>query len=182
MCTTKVSPALATMSPLAAISIPELSMATCPCGSVSTAKISPADAATARCTSSRSGMRRLSHPSLGGAAGPVGVRHQFGVCAGEGVGGGGVAAQPVFEPRGGVAQFATGVPAVGGVLDRVVVRGLASGIVDDAERGVDGGAVVEGPFGGRARDERVEGPVGGDEEDGLGERGGVGQAVSPGRA
>jgi hypothetical protein len=63
MCTTKVSPTVATMSPLAAINMPELSMATCPRGSVSTAKISPADAATARCTSSRSGMRRLSHPA-----------------------------------------------------------------------------------------------------------------------
>src|ERR1700733_13279751 len=62
MCTTKVSPALATMSPLASINMPELSMATCPRGSVSTAKISPAGAATARCTSSRSGIRRLSHP------------------------------------------------------------------------------------------------------------------------
>src|SRR6266487_2988115 len=62
MCTTKVSPALATMSLLASINMPELSMATCPRGSLSTAKISPADAATARCTSSRSGMRRLLHP------------------------------------------------------------------------------------------------------------------------
>src|SRR5215813_13391087 len=63
MCTTKVSPTVATMSPLAPINMPELSMATCPRGSVSTAKISPAGAATARCTSSRSRMRRLSHPS-----------------------------------------------------------------------------------------------------------------------
>src|SRR6516165_8643267 len=62
MWTTNVSPVLATMSPLADISMPELSMATWPRGSVSTAKISPAEAATARCTSSRSGMRRLSHP------------------------------------------------------------------------------------------------------------------------
>src|SRR3984957_13706655 len=60
MCTTKVSPTLATMSPLASISMPELSMATCPRGSLSTAKTSPADAATARCTSSRSAMRPLS--------------------------------------------------------------------------------------------------------------------------
>src|ERR1700722_3667160 len=60
MCTTKVSPTLVTMSPLASISIPELSMATCPRGSLSTAKISPADAATARCTSSRSVMCPLS--------------------------------------------------------------------------------------------------------------------------
>ena len=63
MCTTKVSPTLATMFPLASINMPELSMATCPRGSVSTAEISPADAATARCTSSRSGMCRLSHPA-----------------------------------------------------------------------------------------------------------------------
>ena len=63
MCTTKVSPTLATMSPLAAINMPELSMATWPWGSLSTAKISPAGAATARCTSSRSGMCRLSHPA-----------------------------------------------------------------------------------------------------------------------
>src|SRR6476620_896724 len=41
--------------------MPELSMATCPRGSRMTAKISPADAATARCTSSRSGIGRLSH-------------------------------------------------------------------------------------------------------------------------
>src|SRR6202795_3915513 len=59
MCTTKVSPTWATMSPLASISMPELSMATCPRGSLSTAKISPADAATARCTSSRSAMYLL---------------------------------------------------------------------------------------------------------------------------
>src|SRR5437773_2287820 len=182
MCTTKVSPTLATMSPLEAISMPELSMATWPRGSVSTAKISPAGAATARCTSSRSGMRRLSHPSFGGAAGPVGIRHQFGVRAGEGAGGGGVAAQPVFEPRGGIAQFAAGVPAVRGVHDRVVVCGLAARIADDAKRGVHGGAVVEGPFCGRARDERVERPIGGAEEDGLGQRGGGGRALSRGRA
>src|ERR1700729_2968509 len=60
MCTTKVSPTLATMSPLASISMPELSMATCPRGSLSTAKIGPADAAKARCTSSRSFMCPLS--------------------------------------------------------------------------------------------------------------------------
>src|SRR5215471_19116011 len=68
MCTTKVSPSLATASPLEAISMPELSMATWPRGSVSTAKISPAGAATARCTSSRSGMRRLSHPGASATA------------------------------------------------------------------------------------------------------------------
>src|SRR5512146_1635995 len=61
MCTTKVSPALVTTSPLADISMPELSMATCPRGSLSTAKISAGDAATARCTSSCSGTCRLSH-------------------------------------------------------------------------------------------------------------------------
>ena len=39
MCTTKVSPTAVTGSPVAAISIPELSIATWPCGSHSTAKI-----------------------------------------------------------------------------------------------------------------------------------------------
>src|ERR1700734_3164914 len=71
MCTTKVSPAFATGSPLADISMPELSMATCPWGSLSTAKISPGDAATARCTSSRSGMSRLSHASALAGWGPL---------------------------------------------------------------------------------------------------------------
>src|ERR1700726_2838885 len=73
MCTTKVSPTLATTSPLASINMPELSMATCPRGSLSTAKISPADAATARCTSSRSGMGRLSHPRRGRGPGDTGA-------------------------------------------------------------------------------------------------------------
>src|SRR5215471_13922060 len=54
MCTTKVSPTLATGSPVASISIPELSMATCPCGSVSTAKIAAGSAGMIRCTSMRS--------------------------------------------------------------------------------------------------------------------------------
>src|SRR5262249_45338872 len=63
ICTTKVSPTLATTSPLASINMPKLSMATCPRGSVSTTKTSPAGTTTAHCTSSRSGIRRLSHPT-----------------------------------------------------------------------------------------------------------------------
>src|SRR5690348_14676478 len=89
MCTTKVSLTLATMSPLAAINMPELSMATCPWGSVSTVKVSPADAATARCTSNRSGMRRLSHsiepaptlPPTWNRAQVSAVRYSWCVCA-----------------------------------------------------------------------------------------------------
>src|ERR671922_651601 len=54
MWTTNVSPAADTGSPSAAISIPELSIATWPCGSHSTRKIAAGSAAIARCTSIRS--------------------------------------------------------------------------------------------------------------------------------
>src|SRR5580693_453879 len=54
MATAKLSPTAPTRWPLAAISIPELSMATWPCGSQRTAKISAGSAAIARSTSIRS--------------------------------------------------------------------------------------------------------------------------------
>jgi len=54
MCTRKLSPAADTGSPSASISIPELSIATCPCGSHSTLKIAAGLAGMIRCTSSRS--------------------------------------------------------------------------------------------------------------------------------
>src|SRR6266700_1999466 len=54
MCTTKLSPTAATGSPVALISIPELSIATCPCGSHSSRKIVAWSAAIVRWTSSRS--------------------------------------------------------------------------------------------------------------------------------
>src|ERR1700742_1489938 len=55
MCTTKVSPTCRTGSPSADWSMPELSMATCPRGSASSAKITPGVAAIWRWTSNRSG-------------------------------------------------------------------------------------------------------------------------------
>ena len=48
MCTTKVSPAALTGSPDASWSIPDESIATWPCGSQSTAKMSAAGAAITR--------------------------------------------------------------------------------------------------------------------------------------
>src|SRR5579872_912737 len=96
--------------------------------------------------------------SLGGAAWPVRVRDQLRMRPGEGAGGGGVAAQLVFQPGRGVTEQTAGV-ARGGVLDRGVVGRLAVGIEDDAERGVHGGAEEERPLRGRARDDRVPEPV-----------------------
>jgi len=55
------------------------------------------------------------------AARPVDVPQQFRVRAGERAGRGGVAAQLVLEPGGGVTEETAGVPAVRGVLDRGVV-------------------------------------------------------------
>ena len=52
-----------TGSPVEAISMPELSMATCPCGSVSTSKIAAGLAAIARSTSIRSTMSAIITPS-----------------------------------------------------------------------------------------------------------------------
>src|SRR2546428_81373 len=46
--------------------------------------------------------------------------------AGEGAGGGRAAAEPVFEPGGGVAEEATGMDG-----DRVVVGQLVAGVQDD---------------------------------------------------
>ena len=54
MCTTKLSPTPVTASPVADISIPELSIATCPLGSHNTVKIAPGSAAIVRSTSMRS--------------------------------------------------------------------------------------------------------------------------------
>src|SRR4051812_15172838 len=54
MCTTKRSPTACTGSPVASISMPELSIVTCPRGSQSTAKICAGGAAIVRWTSSRS--------------------------------------------------------------------------------------------------------------------------------
>ncbi len=54
MWTTKVSPAAVTGSPVASISMPVLSMATCPCGSQSTRKTASGAASIVRVTSSRS--------------------------------------------------------------------------------------------------------------------------------
>src|SRR6266487_1033350 len=54
MWTTKVSPAAVTGSPVASISMPVLSMATCPCGSQSTRKTASGAASIVRATSSRS--------------------------------------------------------------------------------------------------------------------------------
>src|SRR6266581_3008977 len=54
MWTTKVSPTAVTGSPVAPISMPELSIATCPCGSHSTRKIAPGPASIIRWTSIRS--------------------------------------------------------------------------------------------------------------------------------
>src|ERR1700761_2952052 len=74
MCTTKLSPGADTGSPSASINIPELSIATCPCGSHSTRKMAAGLAGMIRCTSSRSAATgitpRLRHltadgPSLG---------------------------------------------------------------------------------------------------------------------
>src|SRR5260221_422729 len=57
MCTTKLSPVAVTGSPSASISIPELSMATCPCGSHSTRKMAEGSASIVRWTSIRSLVR-----------------------------------------------------------------------------------------------------------------------------
>src|SRR4051794_33938441 len=66
MCTTKVSPTAETGSPVQDCSIPELSMATWPRGSRSTAKTSDGEASMTRDTSKRSsGMRRSLSPSGG---------------------------------------------------------------------------------------------------------------------
>src|SRR5690349_9004730 len=54
MWTTKLSPTAATGSPVASISMPVLSMATCPCGSHRTRKIAAGSASISRWTSSRS--------------------------------------------------------------------------------------------------------------------------------
>src|ERR1039457_4145129 len=54
MCTTKLSPTAATGSPVASISIPELSIATCPCGSHSSPKMAAGSAAMVRWPSIRS--------------------------------------------------------------------------------------------------------------------------------
>src|SRR3954451_12356690 len=54
MCTTKVSPTPDTGSPVASISMPELSMSTWPCGSHSTRKMVAGSAAIVRWTSMRS--------------------------------------------------------------------------------------------------------------------------------
>src|ERR687897_2488391 len=54
MCTTKLSPTAVTGSPVASISIPELSIATCPWGSHSSWKIVGGSAGIVRWTSSRS--------------------------------------------------------------------------------------------------------------------------------
>src|SRR5918995_1192822 len=54
MCTTKLSPTAVTGSPVASISIPELSIDTCPCGSHSTWKIVGGSVGIVRWTSSRS--------------------------------------------------------------------------------------------------------------------------------
>src|SRR5271170_1070715 len=54
MCTTKLSPTPVTGLPSALISIPELSMATCPCGSHSTRKTADGSASIVRWTSIRS--------------------------------------------------------------------------------------------------------------------------------
>src|SRR5215469_16723878 len=63
MCTTNLSPTALTGSPVASCSIPELSIATCPCGSHSTRKISAASASISRWTSFRSCvMDPSSHP------------------------------------------------------------------------------------------------------------------------
>src|SRR6478609_2987259 len=63
MCTTKVSPAAVTGSPVASWSIPDESTATWPCGSQSRAKTSAAGAAMSRSVSMRvvSDMRRSWH-------------------------------------------------------------------------------------------------------------------------
>src|SRR5581483_9110738 len=62
MWTTKVSPALVTGSPVASISIPELSIATCPPGSHNTRKTVAGSAAMGRWTSKRSAIAQSSHP------------------------------------------------------------------------------------------------------------------------
>lgn len=103
---------------------------------------------------------------LRGAVRPVEVGGQFRVRAGEGAGGQDVAAQLVGQPGRGVTEFASRVPAVCRVLDGVVVGGRAVRLLDDAECGLGGGALVEGCFGRGAGDDRVFGPVRGDEEDG----------------
>ena len=54
MWTTKVSPTAVTGGPLASISIPELSMATCPCGSHRTRNMADGSAGIVRSTSIRS--------------------------------------------------------------------------------------------------------------------------------
>ena len=54
MCTTKLSPTAVTGPPVEDMSIPELSIATCPLGSHNTAKIAPGSAAMVRWTSIRS--------------------------------------------------------------------------------------------------------------------------------
>ncbi len=70
MWTTKLSPAAVTGSPVASISMPVLSMATCPCGSHRTRKIAAGVASISRWTSSRSaatcpsGTRSVGHPLI----------------------------------------------------------------------------------------------------------------------
>src|SRR4051794_31371380 len=61
MCTTNVSPTALAGSPVASISIPELSIATWPWGSDTTRKMAAGSAAIARCTSIRSVMP---HPRI----------------------------------------------------------------------------------------------------------------------
>jgi hypothetical protein len=59
---------------------------------------------------------------LGRAARPVGIGNQLGVRTGERGGGGGVATELICKPRGRVAEFTAGVPAV----RRVNYRGMVS--------------------------------------------------------
>jgi len=73
MCTTKLSPTAATGSPSALISIPELSMATWPCGSHSTLKTADGSAAIVRWTSIRS---LVSSPVISSSCHPVAVKRQ----------------------------------------------------------------------------------------------------------
>src|SRR6266700_7916957 len=78
MWTTKLSPTAVTGSPVAPISRPELSMATCPCGSHSTRKITAGSASINRWISSRSSVIcSSSHPS--GRRGRPGSGHGFGL-------------------------------------------------------------------------------------------------------
>ena len=79
MCTTKLSPTAVTGSPSADCSMPELSIATCPCGSRSTAKIAAGSASIVRWTSIRSLVMSLSCQSPRLVREPEAViGHQFG--------------------------------------------------------------------------------------------------------